>query len=73
MTGSILAIRDISIEESEDLPRILQPFVDDAASRFCDNQTTSQGMAADELATAMKVSSTHLQRLQVDAPLQDPI
>ncbi len=32
MAGELLALRDISVEESEDLPRILGPLADDAAA-----------------------------------------
>lgn len=35
MAEDILAIPDISAEESQDLPRILESMADDATSSFC--------------------------------------
>lgn len=64
-SGDILAIRDISVEESEDLPRIIQPLIDDAAARLAGNKQDAAGASIEKISAAMQAASPQLQRLQV--------
>ena len=61
----ILAIPDISVDESEDLPKILQPFVEDAAKRIASAKQTSSTPSSEQLSEAMSSTSQQLQRLKV--------
>ena len=61
----ILAIPDISVEESEDLPRILQPFVEEAANRLAGSKQSSSSPSPEQISEAMSKASQQLQKLRV--------
>jgi hypothetical protein len=67
--ADVLAIRDISVEESDDLPSVLEPLVEDAASAVLGRErgdAGGEGPAARELLLeAVKAAAPALLKLQV--------
>ena len=63
--GDILAIPDISVEESEDLPRIIEPIVSDAARQVAECKQVSTDVSLEQVAAAIRSASPQLQKLEV--------
>lgn len=64
-TDDVLAIQDISVEESEDLPKILQPAAEECAATFVGNQQTVDDFSLIQLVNAISTSTLALGKLKV--------
>ena len=65
--GDLLAIQDISVEESEDLPRILEPLVQEAAATLAGSKAGKDAVSPQLLARAIAEAAPGLAKLQVNA------
>lgn len=66
VADDVLAIEDISVEESEDLPKILDPLVSEAALAFASGSGTPS-LPAEALSEAVEKSTPALWKLKVRA------